>query len=126
MKNLALLLLFPLLVIAQPLVDSRCCVTPKRDKNGQIMRRADVLREFQKLYPCPSTGLQTGSCPDWQKNHAIPLACGGKDEVSNLFWVHINIKTCKDFWCIDRYERKVYAPLTPIDGVIACKNELIK
>ena len=103
-----LLLFVSLNVVANPLIETRYCGHPKRDAKGEIIRRADVLRTFQKIHPCPSTGLTTGACPNWQKNHPIPLACGGCDEVSNLEWLPVQIKTCTSWYCVDRFERRIY------------------
>ena len=94
--------------LADPaLIETRCCVTPIRDADGTIKRRADVLRAFQKIHPCPSTGLTTGACPGWAKNHAVPLACGGLDIVSNLYWVPNVLKSGSGIYPIDRFELKI-------------------
>jgi hypothetical protein len=37
-------------------------------------------------HPCPSTGLPSGACPGYRKDHVVPLACGGPDTVANLQW----------------------------------------
>jgi hypothetical protein len=42
-------------------------------------RSATVKHEFQLTHPCPSTGLTSGACPGYIKDHIIPLACGGPD-----------------------------------------------
>jgi hypothetical protein len=47
-------------------------------------RSRAVAREFKREHPCPSTGLPTGPCPGYWKDHIVPLACGGPDAVSNL------------------------------------------
>src|SRR5438270_10672246 len=47
-------------------------------------RSREVTREFQREHPCPSTGLASGACPGFRKDHVVPLACGGPDAVSNL------------------------------------------
>lgn len=91
-----------------PLDETRYTKEIKRDKYGRILRRADVIAAFKKVHPCPSTGLTYGACAKWSINHVIPLACGGKDAVSNMMWAPKIIKRCKKWWCIDRYERKVY------------------
>lgn len=91
-----------------PLVEERYCGEPKRDTKGHIIRRADVLYAFQKQHPCPATGLATGACKGWQKDHIIPLTKGGCDAVSNLQWLPVEIKTCKAAHCKDRFERDIY------------------
>lgn len=111
MRALVLLLLLPLAALAQPVdpfAEVRYCGEPKRSASGQIVRSKAVLRAFQRLYPCPSTGLTTGACPGWAINHTIPLACGGCDSVSNLDWMPDEIKSCAEPWCRDRWERQVY------------------
>lgn len=108
---LALLLCLPLLATAapDPLKELRYCeTTPKRTKEGRILRRADVLYAFRKLYPCPATGQTQGPCPGWAINHTIPLAVGGCDAVYNLDWMPTAIKSCANPVCRDRWEREVY------------------
>lgn len=106
----ALLALLPM--AAQPQVsrfeDARFCGAPERDASGTIKRSTAVRAAFQRLYPCPSTGLTSGSCPGWAINHTIPLACGGCDSVSNMDWMPLQIKVCSEPWCRDRWEREVY------------------
>ena len=107
---------------ADPLKESRYVSEIKRDANGNIIRRYDVLVAFKSIHPCPSTGKPTGSCPGWQMNHVIPLACGGIDAVSNLSWQPTVIKTCWQDWCQDRFERRIYAIGK---GEEYCKNEIV-
>ena len=109
---------------ANPLLETRYCGEPKRNASGDIIRRADVLAAFQRIHPCPSTGLTTGACAGWQKNHVIPLACGSCDEVSNLNWLPTVIKTCSAWYCIDRFERKIYDMGIP--NTDQCTNVIIK
>lgn len=90
------------------LVETRYSFPIVRDANGVIVRSTAVTREFQKIHPCPSTGLTYGPCAGWQKQHVLPLACGGKDMVSNMMWAPLEIKTCKEWYCLDRFERKIY------------------
>lgn len=99
---------------AGPLEETRyCTVTPHRDADGSISRRADVLRAFRDLYPCPSTDQKRGACPGWNIDHVIPLAVGGCDAVSNLQWLPTAIKRCAGQACKDRWERWVYPKQMP-------------
>ena len=91
-----------------PLKEYRQCGAPERDAKGVIKRSSTVLTAYKKYHPCPVTGLSTGSCPGWQINHIIPLAKGGCDAVVNLAWMPDQIKTCKNPYCIDRWERTYY------------------
>src|SRR5574340_297123 len=107
--RVAILMLLASSAWAGPLDDPRCCVAEiKRDADGKIARRADVLRAFRDLYPCPSTGKTRGACPGWNIDHTIPLACHGLDAVANLSWLPVQIKRCAGDFCKDRWERKVY------------------
>lgn len=114
-------------VMAQtnPLVESRYCGAPKRNAAGELVRRADVLTAFQRIHPCPSTGLRSGACPGWQKNHNLALACGGCDAVSNLSWLPTSIKTCAGWQCVDRHERKIGASTPPQPDTPACVNVMV-
>lgn len=107
---LAFLLLVAPLALAQ---DPRYGGPPERDADGSIKRSRAVLREFQRIHPCPSTGLQSGACPGWFKDHVIPLVCGGLDSVENLQWLPGAIKTCAGTTCKDRWERRVYCRFVP-------------
>lgn len=99
---------------AGPLEETRyCTITPARDADGSISRRADVLRAFRDLYPCPETGETRGACPGWNIDHVIPLAVGGCDAVSNLQWLPTAIKRCAGQACKDRWERLVYPKQMP-------------
>jgi hypothetical protein len=51
---------------------------------AKTYRSLEVKHEFQRQYPCPSTGSPTGRCPGYIKDHVVPLACGGPDAASNL------------------------------------------
>lgn len=100
----------------------RFCGEPQRDAEGRIVRSRAVLRAFQRLYACPSTGKTTGPCPGWAINHTIPLACGGCDSVANLDWMPDRIKSCAEPWCRDRWEREVYD--RPGTNTPSCTNEI--
>lgn len=111
MTRLALIVLSLLAVPASadsPLLETRICGAPARNADGTIRRRADVLRAFQRLHPCPSTGRTTGACPGWAKDHIVPLKCSGCDSVSNLQWLPLALKSCAGAQCKDRWERRIY------------------
>lgn len=92
-----------------PMQDLRYCGLPvKRDMDGSISRRTDVLRAFRILYPCPSTGHAKGACPGWNIDHPLPLLHGGCDAVYNLQWLPVVIKRCAEWYCKDRWELDVY------------------
>lgn len=90
------------------LEETRCCIAPTKTATGENFRRTDVLRAFQKIHPCPSNGNTVGACPNWAKDHVIPLQCGGIDAVSNLQWLPNQIKTASGIYAKDRFERKIY------------------
>ena len=93
--------------------DARYCGPPARDADGVIVRSREVLREFQRLYPCPANGQAAGSCPGWFRDHTIPLVCGGCDSIENLQWLPGEIKSCAGTVCKDRWERRVYCRYVP-------------
>jgi hypothetical protein len=90
------------------LIDTRCCVTPERDKRGEIKRSRSVVTAFRARYACPSTGRHEGACPGWSADHVVPLACGGRDSVTNLQWLPNAIKSGAGTLPKDRWERRVY------------------
>jgi len=61
-------------------------------------RSTSVKHEFQLTHPCPSTGLTSGACPGWVKDHIVPLVCGGPDAPSNMQWQTIREAKAKDKW----------------------------
>ena len=91
-----------------PLLETRYCGEPKRNAKGEIIRRADVRAAFQKIHPCPSTGLTSGACPGYARDHVIPLKCGGCDAVSNLSYLPNVLKSGAGKLPKDRWELKVY------------------
>jgi len=93
---------------ADAMQETRYCGEPRRDAQGRMLRRADVLAAFRKLYPCPETGKVRGACPGWAIDHVIPLAVGGCDAVRNLQWLPTDLKSCPGKVCKDRWERDVY------------------
>lgn len=96
--------------------DPRYCGEPARDENGRIIRNHQVLRDFMKVFPCPSDfSAKYGECKDWALDHTIPLAVGGCDSQINLTWLPFNLKSCAGA-CKDRWERKYHAhPRQQID-----------
>ena len=66
------------------------CATPAE---ARIYRDRHVLVVFQRSHPCPSIAKKgngtRGACPGWQKDHRVPLSCGGADAVWNLHWMTI-------------------------------------
>lgn len=103
--RLWLLLLLCLPALAQ---DPRYCGPPPRDAQGQIIRSSAVRSAFQKLWPCPSTGLPAGACPGWSRDHILPMVCGGCDSIANMAWMPNAIKSAAGDLPKDRWEQKVY------------------
>ncbi len=59
-----------------------------RVSSREAPRRSGSARSaFRREYACPATGQTTGSCPRWEVDHVIPLACGGRDAPSNMQWL---------------------------------------
>jgi hypothetical protein len=96
-------------VVLSPYKDYAITTTPPpRNADGTIKRDPKVIAAYRKLYPCPSTGLYTGACPDWALDHTRPIDCGGVDAVWNLTWMHNSIKSAKGPFTKDHYERRIY------------------
>ena len=74
-----------------------CAVMPV-SATAKEQRSAAVKREFQLTHPWPVTGLTSGRCPGYVKDHIVPLACGGPDAVSNMQWQTIRDARAKDKW----------------------------
>lgn len=106
----AILFVFSCVGESYAATDSRICTTQEtvvRDKNGKIKRSMSLLRDYQSIHPCPSTGKTTDSCPGWALDHVIPLACGGCDSIENLQWLPNEIKSAAGKYPKDRWERKI-------------------
>lgn len=73
-----------------------------------VNRSSTTIAHFKRVHPCPVTGSSEGACPGWHVDHVIPLACRGKDVIENLQWLPVEIKTCEEWYCKDRFERKIY------------------
>ena len=65
---------------------------------AKIPRSSAVAAQFQRLHPCPSTGLPKGACPGWIKDHRIALCKGGSDSIDNLQWQTVVEAKAKDRW----------------------------
>lgn len=103
-------------VVDPALIETRYC--------GKAERSAKVVAAFRRIHACPSTGLHTGACPDWQVDHVIPRDLNGCDVVSNMQWLPIWLKTCAGH-CKDRFERKIYCQ--PVEaGGTGCSNSIIQ
>jgi hypothetical protein len=74
------------------------CVVLSGSASAKEHRSASVKREFQLTHPCPATGLMSGACPGWVKDHIVPLTCGGPDAPSNMQWQTIRDAKAKDRW----------------------------
>ena len=72
------------------------CVALPVSASAREHRSASVKHEFQLTHPCPSTGLTSGACPGYVKDHIMPLVCGGPDAVSNMQWRTIREARAKD------------------------------
>lgn len=108
-----LLILFSDTIKASTTDEARYCHAISdipRDKSGAIRRSVAVIDAFKFYHPCPATGLRFGSCPLWSINHVIPLSVGGCDSVINMQWLPNAIKSCAGELCVDRFERRIYAP----------------
>jgi len=115
----ACILAFGVFNVLAETVDARYCGTPRHDTDGKIHRSTIVLSDFRRIHPCPSTAKQ-GSCPGWQIDHVIPLACGGCDTITNLQWLPTDYKIGgKDQW-----ERKIYD--NGIPGTPYCNSAIVK
>lgn len=57
-----------------------------RERDAKIKRRQDARAEFQRAYPCPSTGKTGGACPGYVVDHIVPLNRGGADTALNMQW----------------------------------------
>lgn len=89
-------------------LEIRCCTEPVRKIDGRLARDRNVVEKFRKIHPCPTGAKLDEPCEGWAVDHVIPLACGGRDIVSNLQWLPDAIKSTDDPNAKDRWERKVY------------------
>ncbi len=60
--------------------DYHCHRASSRATPREAPKRSRSARSaFRRVYPCPTTGETTGSCPGYEVDHVVPLACGGRD-----------------------------------------------
>jgi hypothetical protein len=73
-----------LLTLLDALIIGMLAISPA---GASEYRSLEVKHEFQRQHPCPSTGLTTGRCPGYIKDHVVPLdSCG--------CWVHGGTRWC--------------------------------
>lgn len=75
-----------------------CSLVFSSPAEAQRQRSHAARAEFQRLHPCPSTGLRRGRCPGWIVDHIIPLDCGGPDAPLNMQWQTVRDAKAKDRW----------------------------
>lgn len=72
----------------------------------RIERSAAEILAFKRHNPCPTTGLNRGSCPGWEVDHVRPLCLGGEDKASNMQWItkddhrwktFVDVRECRKF-----------------------------
>ncbi len=73
---------------------SSSCPTCRRDSRGRFVRNGSARRFMRQ------TGYPHGR-PGYVVDHIIPLACGGRDDRSNMQW-----QTTSEARAKDRYERR--------------------
>ena len=69
-----------------------------RISNAEYHRSQKVKAIFKYSHPCPSTGRNKGSCPDYIIDHIKALACGGVDAPENMQWQTKEVANDKDRW----------------------------
>ena len=71
-------------------------LTLSTDLDAKTKRSGKQRADFQRAYPCPSTGKAKGACPGYVVDHIIPLKRGAADSQSNMQWQTIREAKEKD------------------------------
>lgn len=61
--------------------------SPAYRDHAPVRRSYSARAAFRRSVPCPATGRVSGSCPGWEVDHIIPLACAGPDHPRNMQWL---------------------------------------
>ena len=69
-----------------------------RTPKTHAKRSAAARRAFMQSNPCPSTGRSSGACRGYVVDHIKPLACGGRDDPTNMQWQTKEASKEKDKW----------------------------
>jgi hypothetical protein len=69
-----------------PQASAKPAIHVRRQGSPRIARSTTARRDFQKSYPCPSTGKTTGACKGYVIDHVVPLKRGGADAPGNMQW----------------------------------------
>ncbi len=75
--------------------------------------------QFIAAHPCPVKDAKKGSCPGWIVGYLRPLACGGRDDPSNMQWQTPATAKDKVSWertCHQRSKLPAQSAPTSTDG----------
>ena len=68
------------------------------NSSAEYHRSYKAKAVFKHNNPCPSTGRNRGTCPNYIIAHINPLACGGADDPSNMQWQSKSEAKAKNKW----------------------------